>query len=197
MNRKVKHGMSGTPEQHAWINAKRRCNNSKIPGFHRYGARGIKMSPLWENDFAAFLQEVGRRPSPLHSLDRIDNNKGYEPGNVRWATAEQQAQNTATCRKITHLGRTQTMSEWARELNLHPHTIHGRLKKGWPISQVLSQEKRQSGSPRRELIFQGKVMSLAAWAREVGLTAGTLRRRLKLGWSVERALTEPLPPVTR
>jgi hypothetical protein len=72
---------------------KRRCLRPSHPGFRYYGGRGIKIDPLWVNDFPAFFAHVGPRPSPGHSLDRIDNWRNYEPGNVRWATREEQASN--------------------------------------------------------------------------------------------------------
>jgi hypothetical protein len=70
---------------------KTRCTNDKLRLWHRYGGRGIKVYELWLNDFEAFFQHIGPRPSPKHSVDRIDNDRGYEPGNVRWATVKEQA----------------------------------------------------------------------------------------------------------
>jgi hypothetical protein len=91
----VKHGMYDFPEYTAWSAIKQRCYNPKNPGFRRYGGRGITMCARWM-DFESFLADVGRRPSPAHSIDRFPNNDGnYEPGNVRWATvAEQHANKT-------------------------------------------------------------------------------------------------------
>lgn len=79
-------------EYWSWHNAKRRCSDPNNEKFHRYGARGISMCPEWLNDFGAFFAHMGPCPD-RHTLDRIDNDKGYEPGNCRWATASQQAFN--------------------------------------------------------------------------------------------------------
>lgn len=94
---KLKHGATvnrfHSPEYKAWRHAKSRCYNPNDPRFSRYGARGISMCDEWLNDFQAFIEHVGLRPSPKHSLDRKDNNKNYEPGNMRWATAVEQGAN--------------------------------------------------------------------------------------------------------
>jgi hypothetical protein len=82
------------PEYKTWAKIKQRCHNPKDANYFRYGARGIAMCPKWRNNFEAFFADVGLRPSPSHSLDRFPNNDGgYEPGNVRWATITEQANN--------------------------------------------------------------------------------------------------------
>lgn len=70
-----------------------RCENPRQKDFKNYGARGIRVCPEWRADYLAFLAELGRRPSPAHSVDRKDNDGDYEPGNVRWATKSEQRQN--------------------------------------------------------------------------------------------------------
>jgi hypothetical protein len=87
------HGMSYAPEYKAWKSLKRRCLNPSSQAYRLYGARGISVHPAWITSFEAFFDHVGPRPSPKHSIDRIDNDGNYEPGNVRWATAKQQASN--------------------------------------------------------------------------------------------------------
>lgn len=87
------HGHRGTPEYGAWVSMKGRCLRSSHQAFHNYGGRGITIYASWIDDFAAFFAEVGPRPSPDHSLDRINNDGNYEPGNVRWATRSQQMKN--------------------------------------------------------------------------------------------------------
>lgn len=101
----MRHGCSGrndapeemTPEYRAWGNMKTRCvNPNDAKRFARYGGRGIAIDPEWMEDFAAFLAHIGPRPSAGMSVDRIDNERGYEPGNVRWATALEQRLNQRT-----------------------------------------------------------------------------------------------------
>src|SRR5919106_2312632 len=83
-----------TPEYHSWLGMIRRCTNSKATGFKHWGGRGISVCDRWRNSYLAFLEDMGRRPSPEHSLDRINNNGNYEPGNCRWATSSEQRFNS-------------------------------------------------------------------------------------------------------
>ena len=87
------HGGSGTSEFQAWADMKRRCNNPNDQHYKNYGGRGITICLEWQNDFVAFLDYIGPKPSPSYSVDRIDNDLGYQPGNVKWATKKQQANN--------------------------------------------------------------------------------------------------------
>lgn len=80
-------------EYNTWYNMRMRCTNPKEIGFKRYGERGISVCKRWLNSFVDFYSDVGPKPTPKHSLDRIDNDGNYEPGNVRWATATEQARN--------------------------------------------------------------------------------------------------------
>lgn len=95
----LKHGLSNTPEYKCWQQIKARCLNPNHRAYADYGGRGITVHETWVNDFVAFLDHVGPRPSRRHSLDRIDNNRGYEPGNVRWASPKRQNNNRRPHRK--------------------------------------------------------------------------------------------------
>ena len=99
----VKHDMAKTPEYRAWSHMKDRCNNPKDKNYKNYGARGIKVCDEWINSFDKFLEHIGRKPERKLSIDRIDNNGNYEPGNVRWATSKQQAMNTRRSRKYLEI----------------------------------------------------------------------------------------------
>jgi hypothetical protein len=87
------HGESRSPEYVSWQHAKDRCFNPNNHAWNRYGGRGITMCARWSRSFEQFLADMGRRPSPLHTLDRIDNDRGYEPSNCRWATKKTQTAN--------------------------------------------------------------------------------------------------------
>jgi len=82
-----------TPEYRSWQMMKNRCHNPKARDYAYYGGRGISVCKKWRESFAAFLQNMGRRPSDKHTLDRINTNKNYTPSNCRWATRETQARN--------------------------------------------------------------------------------------------------------
>jgi len=95
-----RHGCTGTREYRCWQSMKYRCSCPQYTSWHRYGGRGISVCDRWQNDFLAFLQDVGPAPSPRHSLGRLDNDLGYMPGNCRWENAMQQSANRARpCRR--------------------------------------------------------------------------------------------------
>jgi hypothetical protein len=90
---KTTHGLSATPEYNCWKNMIKRCTVPTTIGYKDYGGRGITVSDRWRYSFESFIADLGPRPSNKHSIDRIDNNGNYEPGNVRWATAKEQVAN--------------------------------------------------------------------------------------------------------
>ena len=120
-------GRSKTPTYESWARMLSRCNAQ--PGDRRwpfYGARGITVCERWKL-FENFLADMGIRPSGL-TLDRRENDKGYEPGNCKWATRREQAENTRSTRWIVHDGQRRTLTGWARHLGVSAATIHRRMK---------------------------------------------------------------------
>jgi hypothetical protein len=132
-----RHGMNKSPEHQAWVHMKQRCTNPKRKEFKHYGGRGITVCAEWMVSFLAFYAHIGAKPTSKHSLDRIDVNRGYEPGNVRWATTQTQIENTRTARHVTLNGKTQTISAWAREVGLARGQVNGRLKAGWSLEEAI------------------------------------------------------------
>lgn len=139
----LKHGggrRSGrTPEYLSWQAAKQRCTNPNNAGYADYGGRGITMCDRWLHDFAAFLADMGPRPSPDHSIDRIDNDGPYAPDNCRWATHLEQHNNTRQNHLMTFNGETHTLAEWARLVNISVLTVSGRINtQKWSIEAALT-----------------------------------------------------------
>jgi hypothetical protein len=129
---KVKtHGLSFKPEFVVWKTMIFRCHNPKSTEYHRYGSRGIIVCERWRESFENFIADMGERPSKGHSIDRIDNNGNYEPGNCRWATDKEQCNNRRDNRLITCDGKTKTMTAWSELTGIKIGTIWARLKSGW------------------------------------------------------------------
>lgn len=139
--RATRHGHSArgtkTPEYHAWGDMLRRCYRPDAPNYKNYGARGIRVCEQWRGSFAAFLADVGPRPTPKHTLDRIDNAGSYEPGNCRWATRAEQARNRRNNRLVTIGGRTLCLADWAAEVGAPVRTLASRLRAGWPDHEAV------------------------------------------------------------
>lgn len=121
----------------SWQAMVQRTTNFNHKSFQYYADLGVDATFLGKGGFARFLAEVGERPSRAHTLDRIDNTKGYLPGNLRWATKSVQAMNIE---RPEHYGR--TTEEWARILGVKPTTIRKRRERGWPDSKVFPVEYR-------------------------------------------------------
>lgn len=104
-DRGLRHGLSGSHIYRAWLSMRARCSKQGGRAWDDYGARGIRVCPEWDGDLALFHAHIGDPPSPAHTVDRIDNAKGYEPGNVRWATKKEQARNRSVCVAIEFQGK--------------------------------------------------------------------------------------------
>lgn len=131
------HGKTKTRIYRIWISMKSRCNSPKSGGYEYYGARGIKIHKKWET-FEGFYEDMGDPPSPLHSLDRINNNGDYELSNCRWATPKQQSRNKRTSRLIEWEGQKLTLADWSERYNLNDSTVLCRLKRGWTLDQAFT-----------------------------------------------------------
>jgi hypothetical protein len=134
----TKHGLTNTPLHGIWCQITQRCTNPSNPAFPNYGGRGIKMDEGWQASFVAFRDAVGDRPTPKHTIDRIDNDGPYAPGNVRWVSREVQARNRRTNRLITANGITRTLAEWIALSGLAATTVERRLKRGWPPQEAVT-----------------------------------------------------------
>lgn len=134
------HARGGDPAYNALTNAIQRCHNPKAKQYANYGGRGVTVVPEWRGRgaLARFKAVMGPHPGPGWSLDRIDVNKGYAPGNCRWATQVEQAENRRVTRWLTHAGETKTLRDWSRSSGVPMTTISRRIQKGWPLSRALA-----------------------------------------------------------
>ena len=134
----TKHGMNGTPEYNIWQGINQRCSNPSARDFHRYGGRGITVCDRWQKSFSDFFADMGPRPSPDHTIDRIDNDKGYSPENCRWTTWKVQHRNRRDNRLLTFDGRTLCLAAWAEETGIGYQVLYGRLARGYTVEQALT-----------------------------------------------------------
>lgn len=139
------------PERHIYLDMIRRCTRRTRADFCHYGGRGIKVCARWSASFDAFLADMGQRPSPRHSIERIDNDRDYEPENCRWATQKEQTRNTRRTRLITANGRTQCMSAWAEELGAPPRLIQQRIDLlGWTEERAVTEPAPHGARSQRK-----------------------------------------------
>lgn len=129
---------TGKPEYAVWCRIKNRCNNPKYERYANYGGRGIQVCDRWVGSFANFFADMGSRPSTKHSIDRIDNNGNYEPGNCRWSTTFEQARNRRNTIFVEQSGVKVKLSDLIDGMGLDRRVIYGRLKLGWSLGDALS-----------------------------------------------------------
>lgn len=198
--RKTINGLTGSPEYNVWNHMKRRCYDQTRRDYKWYGGRGITICDRWLNSFLAFYEDMGPRPSKDHSIERTNNDAGYSKENCKWATQDEQKQNTRNVKKFTYNGETMGLGAWARKLGIDRCTLRLRLDKGWPLDEVFTADKSfvaRSHRQSAQLTFNGETMSIRAWARKLGLRHCVIRYRLKQGWPLEKVLTSerfPSPP---
>jgi hypothetical protein len=141
------------PLYDTWKSMLGRCTNPKRPDYPRYGGRGIGMHAEWIGGFAEFMvcasyigRTLGHRPSKSHQLDRRDNARGYEPGNLRWATRIEQVRNRRTTKFLVFSGERRSVPEWAELVGLRQDALYHRIDAGWTVEDALTTPK---GGKRR------------------------------------------------
>ena len=200
IERIYKHGSAYTSEYRIWQDMKSRCLNPNSESYKYYGGRHpnpITICERWQNNFQVFLADVGRRPSLKHSLDRIDNLRGYEPGNVRWATSIQQMRNMSRNRIMTINGVSKTVAEWSEITGISYPTLCGRLQRGWDDEHAINFPIAKENTITYIIEAFGESKCLAEWARDRGMAKSTLRNRLYRGMAPEEALTAPIVSANR
>lgn len=132
-----------SPEFRTWRAIKDRCYRPSSASYKNYGARGIRMCDRWLNSFPNFLSDMGLKPTPRHSIDRIDSNKDYEPSNCKWSTNLEQSNNQRSNRKVVWEGQEYNVSQLMRELGIYTSTgvYYSRLDRGWTVERTFSTPK--------------------------------------------------------
>jgi hypothetical protein len=193
------HSVGGVPTItfQSYLSMIQRCYNSNVANYHLYGGRGVIVCEEWlgPTGFQSFLDHAKERPSRIYSLDRYPNRNGnYEPGNVRWATPKEQANNRNTNRYVTYNGEALTVAQWSERTSISIRMILWRLDHDWDIAKALSEPTdRHRPGPVRLITFRGETHNLTEWATLLNLPYSTLVVRLhRPGWDVERAFTTPV-----
>lgn len=189
------HASAKTSEYNSWKMMKARCYNPNASGYHRYGGRQITVCQRWRESFLHFLADMGPKPSPAHSIERLDNDAGYSPNNCKWSTRKEQQRNTVNTRLLTYNGESMCLKDWAHKIGIHPRSLAHRLTSGWSVERALS---TPPVTPNNRcdtvmLTLDGITLPLQEWARTLDIKPSTIYQRINLlGWTVEKALTTPV-----
>jgi len=136
----IKHGYSKTVTYLRWKSMISRCCNPKATNYPYYGARGITVWEPWRKSFETFLADIGECPDNTMTLERLDGELGYTPENCIWATKTAQNRNKPShCVPLAYNGKTQILSDWAREIGMTPNALRQRIALGWSVERALTQ----------------------------------------------------------
>lgn len=180
------HGKSNTRLYRTYKHMKERCYNKNDKRYKWYGRRGITICKEWLNDFQAFYDwAISNGYNDTLTIDRIDVDGNYEPDNCRWVDMKTQANNRRSNVYLTYNGKTQTMVEWSKELNIPYRTLQDRYKKGLTDIEILNKKRIDDAS----ITYNGKTQTIKQWAEELNINYATLRTRIYRGWDIEKCFT--------
>ena len=190
--RNATHRLTGSREHRSWAAMKARCYSERDASFARYGGRGIAVCERWRISFEAFLADMGPRP-PGHSLDRIDNDGNYEPGNCRWATAREQAANTSATHRLTIGGEELALAELSRRAGLSRSALRYRMGKGESVESAATRPHDNGGRRKannRHVVYRGERMIMAELCERTGVTGSHVNYYLRRGLSADEAVAK-------
>ncbi len=176
------------PEYIAWKAMKARCYSPCNEGIGKYKANNITVCDEWINDFYAFYKDMGDRPSKKHSLDRIDNLKGYGPENCRWVTQDIQCKNRGTFNLIfTYQGESLVLKDWAKKFDIKYGTLWQRIyRSGLSLEEAIKKD-----AYKRLIQINGISLTVKEWCKKLNLNSGNVYSRINRGMSPIDALTKP------
>lgn len=187
------HGQSSTRLYKVWSSMKHRCSNPNDASYEIYGGRGIAVCDGWQSfeGFRAWASVSGYRQGL--TLERVDADGNYEPGNCTWIPKSAQSNNTSRSRRITFRGGTRTLKDWAIALDVPYARLFGRLKLGWSIERAFTEPPTpRDRAHTRPIEHDGRSQSVASWGRDLGIPSKTIHSRLARGWTIEAALRTPV-----
>lgn len=188
-----KHGGWRTKEYCSWQAIKERCHNPNSQNYPSYGGAGITMCDRWRNSFENFIADMGKAPSPKHSVDRFPDRKGiYEPSNCRWATPKEQASNKDWCVMITYNGETKHIADWSLFLGIKRFNFTNARRRGKSLEGIIAKHLDPNYNPKDWEILKpydsskgahaehkGATMSLKTWAAVLDINYKYLHQLIK------------------
>ena len=135
--RTITHGLTRSPEYSVWCGMKRRCYNKHDRRYMSYGGRGIRLCPTWEHSFETFIADMGQRPTPNHSIERIDVDGNYCKDNCAWIPLRNQAFNKRSNKLFSAYGATRILAEWSRVSGVSYKLLQSRISRGWDIQKAI------------------------------------------------------------
>lgn len=178
--RNRKHGMSKTPEYECWQHMKARCYRETSQDYALYGGRGIRVCDQWVDDFDCFYRDMGPRPTPRHSIERLDVNGDYEPSNCVWALPEQQANNKRNNSIFTYGGEQITLAELSRRTGTPYCRLKMRLRTGMSVQDAVNKEDLRL-VVKDKITIDGVSRSFYGWCKLLGINLSAAYARVHHG----------------
>ena len=182
------HKMKRTSEYHTWCHMKGRCFNLNHPRYEDWGGRGITVCDRWRNSFENFFADMGLKPSPAYSIDRIDNNGNYSVENCKWSTRVEQNNNRRDNHLIIIENDTLTIRQWEKKQGFKRGIIESRLRRGWSESDAVLTPVELI----KLITFKYETLTIVDWENKMGYKKQIIKNRLAKGWSESDAILIPV-----
>lgn len=174
-------------EHRIWKAMKSRCYSPCNKDMRYYQKDGIAVCEEWLHNFDKFLEDMGKIPANNYSIDRIDYTKGYFKENCRWIPFKEQSKNRRNVKLYTHNGKTLTLKDWAKELNINYDTLRGRVvRQNIPFEDAIIKDLHN-----RQVNINGVCKTVKEWCDYYNINAGSVYSRINRGWNKVDAITKP------